>query len=98
MPYIKKEYRKLIDPEIDALIAKLNHEAWADEDFGNIQKTGVLNYIITKIALGIGFSSRYGNMNDIIGAMECCKLELYRRFAIPYENKKILENGDVVDE
>jgi hypothetical protein len=33
--------------------------------------------------------------NDVIGALECCKLELYRRMVAPYENTKIKENGDV---
>lgn len=37
----------------------------------------------------------YTNINDAIGALECAKLELYRRVAAPYENTKIAENGDV---
>lgn len=37
----------------------------------------------------------YQKFNDVIGALECCKLELYRRMVIPYEEKKIKENGDV---
>ena len=37
----------------------------------------------------------YQTYNDIIGALECCKLELYRRKIVPYEDKKIKENGDV---
>ena len=38
---------------------------------------------------------RYQNLNAIIGALECAKLELYRRVAAPYEDVKITENGDV---
>jgi len=34
-------------------------------------------------------------INAIIGALECAKLELYRRVAAPYEDDKIAENGDV---
>ena len=30
-----------------------------------------------------------------MGALECAKLELYRRVAAPYEDVKIMENGDV---
>jgi len=37
----------------------------------------------------------YSNVNEIIGALECIKLELYRRVAAPYEDLKIEENGDV---
>jgi len=37
----------------------------------------------------------YQTINDIIGALEGAKLEFYRRIAIPYENAKLTENGDV---
>lgn len=39
----------------------------------------------------------YSNINEAIGALECAKLELYRRIAAPYEDTKIAENGDVYD-
>ena len=32
---------------------------------------------------------------QIIGALECIKMELYRRGVSEYEDKKILENGDI---
>jgi hypothetical protein len=38
---------------------------------------------------------RYARLNEVIGAIDCAKLELYRRIAAPYEDKKITENGDV---
>lgn len=31
---------------------------------------------------------------DALGALECCKLEFYRRVAAPYEDSKIKSNGD----
>lgn len=34
-------------------------------------------------------------MDAITGAVRCCQLELYRRVAVDYEEKKIVENGDV---
>jgi len=37
----------------------------------------------------------YTFINDCVGALEGAKLELYRRVASPYEDKKIAENGDV---
>ena len=37
----------------------------------------------------------YSNINEAVGALECAKLELYRRVAAPYEDTKIAENGDV---
>lgn len=37
----------------------------------------------------------YQTINDIVGALEGAKLEFYRRIAVPYEEKKLEENGDV---
>jgi hypothetical protein len=37
----------------------------------------------------------YAEINEVVGVLECCKLELYRRLAAPYEDTKIKENGDV---
>lgn len=37
----------------------------------------------------------YEALNAAMGALECCKLELYRRIVAPYEDVKIKENGDV---
>lgn len=63
-----------------------------------ILSAGELNYAITCLVIeyiaGKGKLS-YGAINEAIGALECSKLELYRRLAVPYEDKKIKENGDV---
>jgi len=37
----------------------------------------------------------YQTINDIIGALEGAKMEFYRRVVVPYEDKKIKDNGDV---
>jgi hypothetical protein len=37
----------------------------------------------------------YTNINAVIGVLECVKLELYRRLAASYEDKKVVENGDI---
>jgi hypothetical protein len=47
------------------------------------------NYITTAGGLN------YGNINEVIGVLECAKLELYRRLAAPYEEIKKAQNGDV---
>ncbi len=61
---------------------------------------GHINYCITMLALEyidrVGES--YQHYNDLIGAIESCKLELYRRAVAVYENKKISINGDVFHE
>jgi hypothetical protein len=61
------------------------------------QTAGELNYQITlllkKYLVDNGLS--YSKINDVMGALEGAKLEFYRRVAAPYEDKKIIENGDV---
>lgn len=60
---------------------------------------GVLNYIITRVCLAyIAQQGKgYRSINDVVGVLECAKLEFYRRLAAPYEDTKIIENGDVYD-
>lgn len=57
---------------------------------------GELNWFITK-AIWAYFQDtpKYQGINDVIGALEGAKLEFYRRVVVPYEDKKIIENGDV---
>ena len=60
---------------------------------------GELNYLITKLVLEYARNSygllSYQSINDVLGALEGAKLEFYRRVAVPYENAKMAENGDV---
>jgi len=64
---------------------------------GNYKGPGQLNYLITQLLVEYqsckGLS--YQTINDILGALEGAKLEFYRRVAVPYENTKLSENGDV---
>ena len=62
------------------------------------QDPGELNFAITAMVdryLEDKGELRYANLNEVIGALDCAKLELYRRLAAPYEDQKIAENGDV---
>lgn len=83
MPYIKQSDRARI---LGSLFDDLE-----------LRSPGDLNYLFTHISKiylrtnGIN----YQRINDIIGALEGCKLELYRRIVVPYENAKMEENGDV---
>ena len=94
MPYIKQNTRDQLDPAIDQLIKTL-----ADLQLDNLEGTnnteGNLNYIISKILSDVyAHPLSYRNINDAVGMLECCKMELYRRLAF-YEDQKIVENGDV---
>ena len=58
---------------------------------------GELNWALTMLVLAYidAHGKSYQTINDILGALEGAKLEFYRRVAVPYENRKISENGDV---
>lgn len=84
MPYISLKDRIRIAEEVD--------------EGGPIPTTaGELNYCLTCLVLDYfkRNGGRYQQINDIVGALEGCKLEFYRRVAAPYEDTKIKENGDV---
>lgn len=60
---------------------------------------GELNYLITGQCMEYWRTSEknYRVINDILGALEGAKLEFYRRVAVPYEERKRAENGDVYE-
>lgn len=66
-------------------------------DQGKPAGTGELNYAITKLVDDyIAYKGlSYQHINDVLGVLEGAKLEFYRRVAAPYEDKKIITNGDV---
>ena len=79
MPYVNDFERPTLDKESFA------------------ETEGQLNYEITTLVSSFiqkHGGMRYSRVNEVIGAMECAKLELYRRLAAPYEDKKCQENGD----
>jgi hypothetical protein len=84
MPYIKEEDRVKFDDAIEVLSEKIEVE-------------GDLNYCISllchKILQKKGVN--YQNVNNIMGALECAKLEFYRVVAAPYENVKMDVNGRI---
>ena len=83
MPYIAMDARERLDPSIDAVVLPAT--------------PGELNYLVTRLidrSLTDG-GLRYSALNEVIGALECVKLELYRRVAAPYEDAKAVEHGDV---
>ena len=55
---------------------------------------GELNYFITKMLLQQNPQS-YADYNALIGVLESCKLEFYRRAVAAYEDEKSTVNGDV---
>lgn len=57
---------------------------------------GALNFQITTLIDDyLHGNLNYRAINDVIGVLECAKLEVYRRVASPYEDQKCALNGDV---
>jgi len=81
MPYVKKTERARLDGG------------------GQPATPGDLNYLITRQidAYLARKGVSYANLNEVIGVLECAKLELYRRIVARYEDRKIADpdNGDV---
>ena len=72
-----------------------DRRGWIDS--GCLPETaGELNYALTMIVKSyLRASPNYQRYNDVVGALECCKLEMVRRKLNDYENEKIKANGDV---
>ena len=87
MPYIKSENRKKYEKTLRELVDILKTLPPEEVD-------GELNYVVTKI-LKEAYPLRYFHINKAVGVLECIKLEFYRRVAVPYEDLKIKESGDV---
>jgi len=90
MPYIEQKDRdRIIEENVDSGLNTIVMDS--------INKAGELNYAITELM--INYLNRkgvsYTNMNEVVGVLECAKLEIYRRMTVPYEQIKIAENGDV---
>lgn len=59
---------------------------------------GELNYAITMLIKGYvcgEHPASYTTFNEVVGAIESAKLEFYRRIVVPFEQGKMVENGDV---
>lgn len=96
MPYIKKEQREELEPELGALIQKM----MSMPEFHSNGRAGILNYVITDMldsCFGPLSDAKYKDYNEAIGMLECCKLEFYRKAAAPYEDMKEKQNGKVLD-
>ena len=62
------------------------------------ETAGELNYVVTRLLDQYIVSQgglKYARINEVIGVLECAKLEAYRRLAAPYEDTKLTEAGDV---
>jgi len=89
MPYIDKPSRAQYNGIVGALRSL------------DIRSSGELNYLLTELCLAYlnnqfrGTPANYQVRSEIVSALECAKLEFYRRNLAPYEDDKAAKNGDV---
>lgn len=109
MPYIKEDNRANLDSCIDTMIKCLKSNIPNDNDknpWSNPQNRGIsnveflnicgdINYCFSRILSGLMGETSYSKIAIITGVLENIKQEFYRRVAAKYEDKKILENGDI---
>lgn len=89
MPYIPQDRRDGIELELGA--DRLN---WCPANAGDLNfvvSTFIANYIKTN-------GLKYAVLNEMIGALECAKMELNRVIIGTYEDIKSYENGPVYDD
>jgi hypothetical protein len=80
MPYVSQEIRHALDS--------------GDEEPRTV---GDLHYLIASLIdayLG-DHDHSYETFNGVIGVLACAQQEVYRRIVVPYEQHKLLINGDV---
>jgi hypothetical protein len=97
MPYIKQEKREEVDTQLGYLIDAIVDASARDV----LALPGILNYCITRMikttykVVTNKEKLSYADHNSAVGMLECAKQEFYRRNTAPYEDEKVVENGDV---
>ena len=89
MPYIQETSRGFLDKHIQELSDRVTTEG----EICYVIYALLVRYCEKNKSVGL-FCFRI--ISQCISAIECAKLELYRRIVAPYEDKKIQENGDVL--
>ena len=93
MPYITQDKREILNSAIDELHRLIVDLELDDPDTNNTE--GNLNYIITRLIRKVYSTGNYREINDCMGMLSCVALEHYRTMAVPYEDQKKHDNGDV---
>lgn len=97
MPYITSDKREQVNTQLGYLV-----DAIVDTSNGDVSALpGILNYCIT-VMIKASYHAvtgkkklSYADHNSAMGMLECAKQEFYRRNTAPYEDEKVIENGDV---
>lgn len=79
MPYVSEETQNELRDRSPKNVGELNYQ---------LTHT-ILQYLAQQSKLD------YATLNGVVGALESCKQEFYRRAVAPYEENKKLDNGDI---
>jgi hypothetical protein len=82
MPYISRKRRRELAGTFRALQS------------AKLKADGDLNYLLFKLCKE-SVEPSYHNLKNFCGELRQCATEIERRLLGPYEDQKILENGDV---
>lgn len=103
MPYIKEDRRARLDNSINSLAVSIKTNIsdsnpyklpkLSNEEFLDI--AGDINYCVSRLVSQLMGEVSYGKIAIITGVLENIKQEYYRRVAESYEDKKLIENGDI---
>ena len=91
MPYIDGDKQEFIENEINALVDKVMKMDSFEEN-----RSGTLNYIITRLGLELKGKTCYKNLSEIEIAMIDAANEWYRIQMVPYEDSKIKQVGPIL--
>ena len=90
MPYISRKDRGKYQNILTELASLIPQD--------RMQRPGHINYIVSLLLEKVyGNQMRYADHNEVIGVINCIAEEFYRRKTVPYEDKKIEEEGDLTD-
>lgn len=94
MPYINESARLELNDCIDSMVECLTHgNSVSNEEFTVL--LGEINYSFTRILAKSMGEVSYSKIAMVTGVLENVKQEFYRRIASDYEDKKIVQNGDI---
>lgn len=87
MPYIKSEYRVMLEKSLTDVWENLMKIPRED-------RAGALTYVIYKLFTDLHVN-RYADFAVLMGILDCVGKEFYRRTVAPHEDRAIVKNGDV---
>lgn len=95
MPYISESDREDLDNAINQLSTAIKNVTNLDNLNDFSLYLGRINYCFSRVITNVMGKVSYNKIAMVTGVLENVKQEFYRRVASPYEDKKIIQNGDI---